>query len=312
LLERYKGLTPNPVRMHELFPAIEIATRRNERHRDQHDRHNRNLLGIPEAPTDDEAANQRKREYDALTGRDDRVGDFINWFSHISHDAFVAQRLLPYDRQFKHVSLELGGVFQLGNWGADSRIENMAKSIPAQVIEAVPDLNRMTVYGQKWMDQIDDKRITYKDVVPNSYTLFPRYVDKGEAADAESVGKVAFDYTVIRRRSPLVDIYFDNEDEQSDVVVFGDRTELVVMPLIDEDIREAIVEDSQHEFEKRKGDHKGLVKLQDTAAAKMVGKLMEIAKASPYGQTKNMVPVSSHYVQGVGDKFGKLREEFTS
>jgi hypothetical protein len=280
----------------DIFSALNDAAATNHDHRTLHDQANKTRLGITTPVSNDPQPNALKHEYDGLTGRSEKIGDFIHWFSSISHEAFVAQESLPPERRFRHVSLELGGVSQMGNWEADRGIEKMASSIPARVLESAP-YARLTMYGQKWTEHLHDERVTYVDSVPYSYVLMPKPTNTPRRFD--------FDHTLLRQRFPFADIYLEGK---SDVVVFGERIGLLVMPMIEKNIRDAIIDDSWRVAEEKTSSNTK-VKLQDTPGARMAGAIFENALRSPEGTTKDIIPVSVHYVQGVGEKFAQLRHK---
>lgn len=307
LAERYADTAQSVLKLGELYEAIDHATMTNYSHRAVHEQMNCARLGIP-------GDTELTYAYDELTGRQKKVGDFVQWFSTVSHAKFGAQEHLALERRFGHVSLELGGIRQFGDWESTGQLDQMSEAIPSQLL-ATNSKIEMTLYGAHKNGRLVDERINYVDDVKKSYTLLPQYkmqdsADKKmsvaalEDEDLHTSGAIDFDYTMVRRRRLFADIHIPG---QSDVVIFKESIGLLIMAMVDNNIREALIDDCRSIFHAARVtgnvEQVGQVKLHDTAGAKLAGALFEIAIKGEKGETKDVVPISAHYVQGVGEKF---------
>lgn len=316
LRERYIGSSEEAPDMSELLAALHTATLTNHSKRYIHEQLNLKPLGLNLSAADKDTSSPLQQEYDRLTGRADKIGDFILWFSRASHAAYVAQEGLPLNQRFEHISLELGGMRQWGDWDATRKLDNMVTSIPEQVLSVAPDAH-MTMYGYNLGQQFHHPSVTYNDEAPKSYTLYPSLkiphelvID--EDTDIEAASALNFDYSIIRRRRPVADIYITG---QSDIVIFKESIGVLVMQMVENDIRESIIADCQRVIDEKREQlaedslRELEMKFQDTPAAKMVGKLFEITINNKRRFSRDILPVSAHIVQAVGAKFARFRTE---
>lgn len=316
LADRYADQVPGSVDINSLASAIDVATMINYSYRATHESGNRALLGVGSKHEHGDNLILRQ-QYDEMTGRPKKIGHFIQWFSRVSHDAFVKQEVLPAHERFKHVSLELGGIRQFGDWESTAALDAMARSVPQKVLEANPKAH-LILYGRR-SNEYNDARVDYVDEVNKTYRLLPQYKlpaaedkqFKASAFDDEDLEKsapIAFDFTVVRRRRPVADIYIPG---QSDLVIFKESIGLMVMSMIESEARESIIDDCKRVFNEARltRDIKGVgaVKMNDTPGARLAGGIFEAAIDSRAGVTKDIIPISAHYVQAVGEKYAALR-----
>ncbi|MBC7581479.1 hypothetical protein H7097_01250 [Aeromicrobium sp.] len=318
LAERYFEFGKDEINLPDLAAAIDTATLINHSYRDMHEASNRGILNIGTRDSAGDAGILRS-EYDNFAGRSKKVSDFIMWFSKTSHDTFVNHEDLPASKQFKHVSLELGGIRQSGDWNVTGPLDRMARSIPRGVLSLNPDV-RMTIYDPQ-SEMFDDARVSYVDSYDKGYLLLPQYklpepstrlmthdVFIGEELGVSAL--IDFHYSVIRRRRPVADIYVPG---QSDLVIFKESIGLLVMDALDATLRKRILQDCSQAFEHarhgRDIEGTGNMKLNDTVGARLAGNLFESAIESRDGVTKDIIPISAHYVQAVGKKYVSFRED---
>jgi hypothetical protein len=305
--------------MEQFIAAFRQATRMNHSHRKVHEDKNKALLGIDPNRSQEDEPSAIEVEYNAFTGRAEKVGHFISWFSGVAHQAYQArdareigmseEDIAQIKNRLVHVSLELGGKQKSGDPSAAQEVNAMANSIPERLLEAAPS-SRVTVYGRKWYDRIDDKRITYEEIAPKSYTLIPmRREEHLQETEVDGQYKFDTDYLILRRRRPFADVYTDHG---SDIVIFKEDISLFVLPVLDEDLRQGIMTDIASAILELPRSERNKIKLQDTPAARLAGALFETAKRYPAGRTPETVHVSTHYVQGVGEKFARYRKEFSN
>ena len=88
------------------------------------------------------------------------------------------------------------------------------------------------------------------------------------------------------------------------------------MSMVESNVREAILDDCRRIFNEARAtkDVEGVdsVKLDDTSGARLAGSLFETAITSQAGETRDIIPISAHYVQGVGEKFARFRKTTNS
>jgi hypothetical protein len=193
----------------------------------------------------------------------------------------------------------------------------MVRSIPEQLLDREPDAT-IVLYGQKEQPKIDHPNISYVDEVRKSYRLFPHFklpdsIEKylSHAAfddeDLATHAPVEFSYATISRRRPWADIYLPG---RSDIVIFKDSMALLMLPVIEKDIRDEIVNDCRRIVEEARAtqplDIDNIV-FKNTEGAQIAGLLFEAAIQSGPGESYGIAPASAHYVQGVGEKFAQLR-----
>jgi hypothetical protein len=316
LTERYTGIPAGRFDVDGLFEALDRVTQQIHLYRDTHERANRARIGInPPTADSDNGPSQLWIEYDGLTGRAEKVGHFVSWFSRVSHAAYVRQENLPNRDKFVHVSLEIGGKRQFGDWDATQRVDDMAKSIPRQLLEVEPVLQHMTVFGESTSQRVDHPKVKYVDDAPKSYLISPHW-QSGAAKENDDPDNLRFDYLKVRRRRPFADVFIE---DQSDTVLFKESWGLIPMVMVHPQIRAEITKDIQSAFlqayekfrEERRQDpdaQERPVKIQDTPGARLAGAIFETAIKSGSGETKDIVPVSAHYVQAVGEKYSLHRD----
>lgn len=301
---RYVGVPEGTVDLPSLYYAVESATMINHAHRATHESTNRGVLGI--GSIEDEGERGRLRaEYDQLTGRASKVHDFVLWFSRVSHAAFVDQEHILPSRRVKHVSLELGGNRQFGDWEATHALDEMARSIPSGILKLQPDA-RLRIYGPPREGSFLDDRIEYVDEQKPKYRLLPQYQLPSKVHQTQRTfdNHGYDDFVVFRRRRTVADIYVPG---QSDVVIFKESLGMLVMSMIAPEMRSTIAEDCKQVFEavRSKRDVEGAtpVNLTNTPGAMLAGSYFEEDISSPAGVSKNTIVISAHYVAGVGEKF---------
>lgn len=309
LTNRYADTALGSADLEAMFRAISNASMINRAHRGAHESGNRGSLGIGHIDDRGERG-QLRAEYDQLTGRADKVSDFILWFSRVSHKAFVAQEQLA-KKSFSHVSLELGGIRQYGDWNATKSLDGMIRTVPNGVLARDPEAH-IVVYGHPKYEPIDPERVRHVDTWTNSYRLMPEYQlpvirSNKESRKDEYVRSV--DFAVVRRRRPIADIYIPG---QSDAVIFKESLGLLVMPLIEPGVRKVIAEEytnpTRKTSESEDADGAATVEAYESLGDKLAGDIIEDAIDSRQGETTNLIILSGHYVQGVGKKFARFRE----
>lgn len=347
IADRFEDVPLADLNRNKLFRYVERATEVNHSRRTAYELANRALLGVTSPSRNPEDWGPKQREYDQLTGRPKKVGEFVSWFSFEAHQAYLArdeqekgmtdEQKAKISNRLVDVSLEFGGTRQFTDFEATHNLERMARSLPERILEARRDA-WLDLYGHKWYEQVTDQRIGYKDHAPISYTLqlmnpldqnagWERIdEDQGKKFDIEKAaarlgehpvassempaetGLFDTDYLLLRRQKPLADVYVPGE---SDIVIFDQTIALVVLPMFEESLRKSILASCAEEVLAvlASVDKERKVNLKNTPAAKLIGGMFEAALISPSGETTEVLPISRHIIQGIGNKFGALRKQ---
>jgi hypothetical protein len=319
--ERFKDVPDDAVLVSDLLVALRMSRDSSYSQRSTHEHVVRGLLGMQGYGIDPVHAERLWKPYNGYTGHPEKIGHFIKWISHVFHEAFVAQENGP--AIFDHLAMDLGGKGNVGDWNATVAFDEMVNNIPSKVLDAAPRAE-ITVYGQNDEFHLCDSRVRYRGEASKSYLLRPLPVGNFHIPTLENPGKLVFDYALVRRRRPLADINIPYEAEEDEVtakeeqevitenVLFKEGTGLLVMGAVDKDLGDAILEDCNKVFRRhvssQDADLDRHMVFKETRGAKIAGLIFEIAIKSGYGETKNIVPVEAHMVQGVGDKFSEFRK----
>jgi len=138
----------------ELLKKVDLAKQMTDSARDLHERFSRTKLHL-DAETPSSASGKKGQSrldiYTSLAGRPAKIGRFIEWFTELAPEFFALPETyngLDYslhpntNASTEHTSsigLELGGMWQTGDWSGTGRIDDMANDVPRQVHALQPD-----------------------------------------------------------------------------------------------------------------------------------------------------------------------------
>lgn len=151
--EKVFSNTPEPhreARISSLLKKVDLAKQMTDSERDRLERDSRTKLHLNDTTiyeTGVYAGRSRFDVYTSLAGRPAKTGRFIEWFTELAPEFFEIEGTyngLEYklDASSEHadsIGLELGGMWQTGDWSGTGRIDAMANDIPRQIRQLYPD-----------------------------------------------------------------------------------------------------------------------------------------------------------------------------
>ncbi|MEO6761341.1 MAG: hypothetical protein ABI220_03115 [Candidatus Saccharimonadales bacterium] len=231
-------------------------------------------------------SDEERNLYERFAGNPEKIAEYVCWFGKLALRHFSET---PRGKFSNKIGLELGGKMQGGDWESTSDLDNMVRRLPAQ---------SMT------MPQLKGKLLEGEDRLRPSYRFMSMGVENSHNPDS-------FGFGIIRRRRGVADLLVNyGEDYGTDLIIkiFKESTGLVVMRELDRDSRVGIRQDvlthplANRLFNITTEKEKESVPIawsnpqNGTPAALMAGKVFEDAIRGEKGKSKDIVPVSAHYV----------------
>lgn len=190
--------------------------------------------------------------------------------------------------------LELYGAFQRGDWNGTKAIDGAIRRLIPQVEQNFSDA-KMLVY-QKGEGTHTYSYVPLLDVSGDQHPNAHFWAVTGEKPPQLTM---AYTFGCVRRRRPIADIAFQGLDV--DVTVFKESSALVVVGLLDDAEKNELQERVRYHKEQMMIDPKSYKPsranlINRDNCKKLAGYHFELGIHEPEGQTRIIVPISSHYV----------------
>lgn len=232
------------------------------------------------------------KKYESLAGNPKRMAEYAVWFGMNAIEYFRHTADLCATNRMHKVALELGGKLQGGDWESTGDLDNMARLLPYQAI-ALRGLDGVLYEGRT--------RLAPK------YRFMPLWREWDQAAYKRGEARwLPFDFGLIRRRRPVLDLIVQRGDTRQKIDMYKESLGLVVMAELTREQRRIVREDvrdnpRRNVFMIRNSNVEGSGRIPrlpqgDTIAATAIGGVFETDIKSLPGSSRDIVPVSAHYV----------------